>query len=208
MKKKKAAHGLPALCLAVKRVREVYGDSQERFARRIGVALMTVSRFETGRAEPRDPRVLLNLAKIAEEISDLPTEDEREQILQNIIGPREPVDVMTVRGAVQLFRDAYEDYERIKQTDRRVGELESHAHPAPRSMREWRLSCAACLAVHYFPEQVAAMEKAAGAAISIIDEVLSKADENQIDYARFEREVFALAERRALLELKQGRKEQ
>ena len=60
----------------------------------------------------------------------------------------------------------------------------------------------------YFPEQVAAMEKAASGAIAIIDEFLSKADENQIDYTRFESEVFALAERRAFLGFKKGRKEQ
>src|SRR5215467_14411024 len=104
---KRKTDPLPPLCAAVKHVREAYGDTQERFARRIGVAVMTVSRFETGRAEPREPRVLLNIAKVAYDKSM--AEDER------------------------LFRDAYEDYERIKQTDRRVGELESFAQPTIRS---------------------------------------------------------------------------
>jgi hypothetical protein len=45
------------------------------------------------------------------------------------------------------------------------------------------------------------MERAAGTAIAIVDEVLTKADENQIDYGRFEREAFALAERRTLKDL-------
>jgi transcriptional regulator with XRE-family HTH domain len=178
--RKKIQQELPPLCVAVKRVREAYGDSQERFAHRIGVALMSVSRFETGRAEPRDPRVLLNLAKVAYEKS---LKDEG------------------------LFRDAYQDYERIKSTDRRIGELESFAQPTFRSLREWRLSCAARLAVLYYPEQVAAMEKAAAAALAIIDDVLSGADENQINYASFEREAFALAERQMLKDL-QKRKEQ
>jgi transcriptional regulator with XRE-family HTH domain len=204
--KRKTEPELPRLCTAVKRVREAYGDTQERFARRIGVAVMTVSRFETGRAEPRDPRVLLNLAKITEAISAPPLETEIDRMVETLVN-EEPNDVMTLRFAERLFHDAYEDYERIKQTDRRVGELESHAQPRPRSMREWRLSCAARLVALYFPESVAAMERAAGAAIAIVDDVLSKADENQIDYARFEREVFALAERRALLELKKDRKE-
>jgi transcriptional regulator with XRE-family HTH domain len=128
--KRKTKTELPPLCLAVKRVREAYRDSQERFARRIDVALMTVSRFETGRAEPRDPRVLLNLAKVTEEIAaDVGPvqDDEMQQLVNNIIEPGEHVEVMTLRGAERLFREAYEDYERIKQTDR---ELESHGQPA------------------------------------------------------------------------------
>jgi transcriptional regulator with XRE-family HTH domain len=181
--KRKTDSELPSLCTAVKRVREVYGDTQERFARRIGVAVMTVSRFETGRAEPRDPRVLMNLMKVSRQK-----------------GPNDAHD---------LFSDALEDLRRLNETDRRIQELGLASGEATfRSMREWRLSCAARLAVLYFPEQVTAIEKAASAVISIIDEVLSKADENQIDYARFEREVFELAERRALLELKQGKKKQ
>lgn len=182
---------LPPLCAAVKRIREAYGDSQDRFARRVGVVTMTISKFETGRSEPREPRVLLNIATVGGQkarYSDDPAEKRR------------------LDDDARLFWDAYADYERIKQTDRRVGELESF-EPAIRSMREWRLSCAARLAVQYFPEAVAAMEKAAGAAIGIIDDVLSKADENQIDYARFEREAFALAERQMLKDL-QKRKDQ
>jgi hypothetical protein len=108
----------------------------------------------------------------------------------------------------ELFHRAYQDAERTKETDRTLGQPESSAQPKFRSMREWRLSCAARLAVLYYPEQVAAMEKAAGAALAIIDDVLSRANENEIDYARFEREVFALAERRTLLELKKRREEQ
>jgi transcriptional regulator with XRE-family HTH domain len=203
--RKKREDKLPPLCAAVRHVREKWRDTQERFARRIGVAVMTVSRFETGRAEPRDPRVLLNLAKVTSEQIMMCSVDDIERKFVS-----RPFDdgVMTLSVAEQLFRDAYEDYARLRQTDRSVGELESQVQPVTRSMREWRLSCAARLVVLHFPEQVAAMEKAAGAAIALIDEVLAKADENQIDYAQFERDVFALAERRALLELKKGKKEQ
>ncbi len=204
--KKKNEGKLPPLCAAVKLVREAYGDTQERFARRIGVAVMTVSKFENGRAEPRDPRVLLNLARVTGvHIRMHGREDDLDRMAKSLAEGGGLV--MTRAGAEDLFRDAYADFERIKNTDRQVGELESRAQPSFRSMREWRLSCAARLAVLYFPEQVTAIEKAAGAAITIIDEVLSKADENQIDYTRFESEVFALAERRALLELKQQKKE-
>jgi transcriptional regulator with XRE-family HTH domain len=201
---KKAVKELPPLCRAVKQAREIFGDTQERFARRIGVAVMTISKFETGYSEPRDPRVLLNLSRVMGEKMEFinlrdPQHDEWDAVWK-------------------VFSDAYRDWERIQKTDREVGLLESQTQfrsiggvtPASyfRGLREWRLSVAGRLMVQYFSEQVEAMEKAAAPAISLIDEVLSKADETQIDYARFEREIFALAERRALLELKQERKEQ
>src|SRR5262245_53601243 len=96
---------LSPLCIAVRRLREAYGDTQERFARRLDVAVMTVSRFETGRAEPRDPRVILNLARLAYEKSNYSP-------------------VVDMRAEETLFRGAYEDIERIKEVDRRVSELE------------------------------------------------------------------------------------
>jgi transcriptional regulator with XRE-family HTH domain len=198
---------LPPLCLAVKRVREAFTDTQERFASRIGVAVMTVSHFETGRSEPRDPRVLLNLAKVAAEIAPLARafDDHDEEIARaiNLIEPEKAQPVMTVRNAERLFKEAYEDWEHINQTKRYLERIyPSDRGPAFRSMREWRLSFAARLAALYFPEQVAAIEKAAAPAIAIIDDVLSRADESQIDYTRFEREVLALAERQALSQFK------
>jgi transcriptional regulator with XRE-family HTH domain len=192
--RRRASKVIPPLCAAVKRIRNFFGDSQEAFGRRAGVALMTICKFETGRAEPRDPRVLLNIAEVAGQ--------HRKYLLEHgddeIIFSDDPVRILGENE--QLFRAAYAAYERTQQINRRVGELEAVALSAFRSVREWRLACASRLAVLYFPEQVAAMEQAAGAAIAIIDEVLSQADENQIDYARFEREVFRLAERRALSE--------
>src|SRR5262245_22344140 len=147
--KKKIEQELPPLCAAVRRIRAAYGDSQERFARRIGVAVMTVSRFETGRAEPRDPRVLLNIARVAAEKAGFVS------------------DSKSLRDDEDLFRDAYADFERIQQTDRKVGQLESFGKQTIRSMRDWRLSCAARLTVLYFPEAVAAVEKAMGGALAI-----------------------------------------
>jgi transcriptional regulator with XRE-family HTH domain len=200
--KRKSENELPPLCVAVKRIREAYGDSQERFARRIGVALMTVSRFETGRAEPRDPRVLLNLASVAYENSRFLSDPERKEL----------------QDAEKLFRDAYADFERIKQNDSRVGELERlggrefFGAPAVRShesMREWRLDFAVRLSFLYTPERVAGIEQAAAPMLAMIDEILGAADENQqIDYSRFERDVLALAEKRTLQNLKQQKGKQ
>jgi transcriptional regulator with XRE-family HTH domain len=200
---------LPPLCLAVKRFREYLGESQEAFGRRIGVALMTVSRFETGRAEPRDPRVLRNLAKIAcqrlEMIAPENIDFNPELTILEIPSPMDPElsqSIDMLESCRDLFLDALKEVKRPKPI-----EIMSPAEPAVRSLREWRLSCMTRVAVAYFPAEAAAMEQAAPEATALVDEILSAANENQIDYARFEREVFSLAERRALQALK-GKKEQ
>lgn len=185
--KKKTERQLPPLCEAVKRVRAAFGDSQERFANRVGVVAMTISKFETGQAVPKDPRVLLNLSRVAFEKCNA-TADETARV--SLIND----------GA--LFQEAYKDCERVMLTDREVGKIEPRIPPTFRSMREWRLSCAARLAVLYYPERVAAIEDAAGPAVAIVDEVLAGADENQINYEVFEREVFALAERQMVRDSK------
>src|SRR5262249_1888500 len=59
---------LPSLCNAVKRVRDAYGDSQERFAQRIGIAVMTISRFERGVQIPGSESVLSKLALAANNV--------------------------------------------------------------------------------------------------------------------------------------------
>jgi transcriptional regulator with XRE-family HTH domain len=53
------------LCAAVRRIRNATGDTQEKFAQRIGVAVMTISRFETARQVPRHFRVLSELRDVA-----------------------------------------------------------------------------------------------------------------------------------------------
>jgi hypothetical protein len=203
MTNKKTEPVRSVLCDAVRHVREAYGDTQEMFSKRIGCAIMTVSHFETARTEPRDGRILLNLLKVTSEL------------IKAIDSGNPPFpfggtkeETIKIHLAESYFRKAYDNFKRIKQTDRRVAELESYAQPTMSSLREWRLSCMARVAARYFPEQAAAMEKAAPGATSLVDLVLATADENQIDYARFEREVFALAERRALQTLKEGKKEQ
>ena len=140
-------------------VRKLYRDTQTQFARRIGCAMITISRFETGRSEPRDKRVLLRLADVAREK-----------------GSKFEI----------LFREAFgeqagKDWDRF----RRAQQLES--------IPEWRLICAARLTWTYFREDVQALEKAVSRALLIVDEVLRKADKNNIDYKLFEGEAFALA---------------
>jgi transcriptional regulator with XRE-family HTH domain len=65
---KKSSRALvPDVCLAVKRVRQAFTDSQQQFAQRLQVALMTVSRFELGKKLPRDPQILRRLQTLANE---------------------------------------------------------------------------------------------------------------------------------------------
>jgi transcriptional regulator with XRE-family HTH domain len=52
---------LPPRCAAVKRLREAYGDTLERFSQRIGISMTSASRFELGKATPKDPAVLTKL---------------------------------------------------------------------------------------------------------------------------------------------------
>jgi transcriptional regulator with XRE-family HTH domain len=58
-----------AMAVAVKRVRRAYGDSQERFAQRVHLSLMTVSKFERGVRVPKDPMVLSGLASAARAVN-------------------------------------------------------------------------------------------------------------------------------------------
>jgi transcriptional regulator with XRE-family HTH domain len=55
------------VCRAVKCVREAFAETQERFAQRLQVAAMTVSRFELGKKVPRNPQVLRRLQTLANE---------------------------------------------------------------------------------------------------------------------------------------------
>jgi DNA-binding transcriptional regulator YiaG len=193
-KKEKTTHEISPLSAAVKHVREAWGDTQERFARRIGVAVMTVSHFETGRTEPRDPRVLRNLATVAME--RMGKFEPHTEAGRNVI------------AACELFHDAYEDWERLRRTDEAVAKLEPHIQPAFLSVREWRLVCATRLALRYYPECIGAIEKAAAPAIALVDQVLSGSDENRINYQQYERDVFALAERQTLKDLKNKDKQE
>jgi hypothetical protein len=157
--------------------------------------------------------VLKNLAKIASQqleiIAPADIDINPELTILEFSSTPTPMDpelsqsIDMLESCRDLFLDALKEVKRPKPI-----EIMSPAEPAVRSLREWRLSCMARVAVAYFPEQAAAMEQAAPGAGALVDEILSRADENQIDYARFEREVFSLAERRALQALKQGKKDQ
>ena len=59
---------LHPLCLAVRKIRERSGESQDQFASRLKMGAMTISRFERGVAVPRDAVTLQKLASAAEAV--------------------------------------------------------------------------------------------------------------------------------------------
>jgi hypothetical protein len=78
------------------------------------------------------------------------------------------------------------------------------------SPQEWRLMHAARIAIRLYPEQARAMEKAAGPALALVDEVLRSVDAGpilgQAFYTNLEQRLNEFADRRAFETLKQERK--
>jgi transcriptional regulator with XRE-family HTH domain len=172
------------LCAAVKRVRQVYGESQQRFAERLGVSLVSVNRWELGHQEPGDLVVLLKLQRSAW--------------------------LRRLEKEANLFAEAvqksFEPYATISPSILEVihlgspseAELEVHSHSAKfhrlqeqlPALREWRLRLAARLAVLSFPELLPQMEKAAAPVLRLIDEKLERVDEAKgFDFAALEDEL-------------------
>ena len=59
---------LDSLCIAAKRVRLGYRETQQAFAVRLGCSVYTVSKWETGRISPTNPLILSKLASAARDI--------------------------------------------------------------------------------------------------------------------------------------------
>src|SRR5262245_51501807 len=129
---------LPPLCVAVKRTREAYKESQDGFARRVDVALMTISRFETGRAVPRDPRVLVSLFDVAT-VAGL----EKEAKLFYTAYVEE-------RGNKKYFPTADELFAKKQESSTVVALLPAH------SLQQWRLMAAVRVAALYYPDRISA----------------------------------------------------
>lgn len=144
---------------------------------------MTINRFETGKAEPREPYILKTLATIAHEAN------------------------------MELERDLF--FEAQKESER-VRNIKNHYLPSytgmgtvtagigAYSLVQWRLMAAARTACMYFPETVAAIEKAAGPAMELVDEVLSTSEYvDPMNYSGLDFDIHSLGERRTLEALKQ-----
>jgi transcriptional regulator with XRE-family HTH domain len=141
---------LPALCAAVRRVRAAYGESQEQFARRAAVVMVTVSRFETGQAEPKEPRVLWALAKAAAE-KNLPAEE-------------------------KLFREALDQ---AGEFTAKVGPLvqgyDQFLAPPAMLLSLFRLLAGVRQAYFHCPELIPGVEAALAPVLEVVDEALRAA---------------------------------
>jgi transcriptional regulator with XRE-family HTH domain len=173
---------LHAVCAAVKRVRETYGETLQVFAQRVGISMNSLSRFELGKQIPADFGVL-NSLEYAAHAKGL-TEESR------------VFDEARQRVRFNAFRSSPSSWRP------EVPEVVI-AH----SPQEWRMMQAGWIAVRVYPEIVQAIEKAAGPALAIVDEVLRSSHPTTLDaqfYSELERRLITLAERRAFEKLKTG----
>jgi transcriptional regulator with XRE-family HTH domain len=168
---------LPPLCAAVKRVRQAYGETLEEFSQRVRVSVNSISRYELGKAIPVDFNVLANLGRAARDRG------------------------LTEEG--ELFLEAQHSVR-----------FRAYHGPSPDAIvspsykpEEWRLMQIARIAMRLLPENVRAIEKAAGGlAVALVDEILRSADTavwGPAFYADLEQGLNELANRRAFETLKQ-----
>ena len=58
---------IPKVCVAIRRLRKTLNLTQEAFAAQLGTGVMSLSRWERGRFQPRDGEVLVSLCGLAAE---------------------------------------------------------------------------------------------------------------------------------------------
>jgi transcriptional regulator with XRE-family HTH domain len=185
MPKKGKPPELPPLCMAVKRVRESYGDTLQRFAERLGCSMDSVSRFERGRV-PKDREILMNLS-IQAQVKGLARE------------ARLFSDAALASPRARRWEDVYPVPHQISLSD------------MPTLMaRIWRLTMAAQIAV-YHPESLADMEAAWAEAgswpLAVVDEALEGAgDPREWDQVALGLRVRQLAEEKASAEFQQRKR--
>jgi transcriptional regulator with XRE-family HTH domain len=143
-RKPKSKPELPPLCRAVRRIREATGWSQEQMAQHTRIASQTISRFELGKQVPRDMAVLLQLREAAAASSCAAEEKLFQEALIEQSGSL-PRHVIEPSIVIQTYRP-----------------------------HVWRLMQAARIAIDFFPETARAMEKAAGPALDLVDEIFGE----------------------------------
>ena len=202
---------LPGVCAAVKSIREAYGDTQERFAHRVNLAPMTVSRFERGKQIPTDFDVLARLAEAArdkglvQEANQLDEARRSKWATLSVPVPSDKSSTLSVPvpsdkwsfSSVHLFRATHPTY------------IPGFQLVPAFSLPQWRLMSAARIAALYYPEVASAIEKAAGQALALVDEAIRQADSQNLTgsalYEEIERRLRSLAEQRALEQFKKER---
>jgi hypothetical protein len=181
--KQEVRKGLPPLCAAVRKLRQTSGDSLEAFSRWVGISLNSASRFELGKAEPKDIGVLWKLEAAARTLS-LPEEEKL---------------FATASRAESVAR-----WNPLPVID--PGPMtKSHSYGmSAHSLGQWRLMQAAEMIWSFFPECVEAVEEALAPALEIIDDVLVNAE--RLSYQELVREANARGNTRQLANLMQRRR--
>jgi transcriptional regulator with XRE-family HTH domain len=172
------------LCRAVKAIRLAYGDTQERFAQRVSLSSMTVSRFELGKAVPRDPQTLQRLFDAAAGHGGLKTE-------------------------ASLLEAARRDAAQARPIYDRFTPFADQMIPF-HSLEEWRVMCAARIAARYHYDEAIAIRKAAPKSMEIVDAVLADTNASEGIHEAFyddlEERLTELAEQRTIERLQEERK--
>jgi transcriptional regulator with XRE-family HTH domain len=175
-RKPKVQREKPALCVAVRRIREIAGWSQERMAQETGIASQTISRFELGKQVPRDSKVLMKLREAAADAG--------------------------LDAESQLFNDALNE----QSGDWPSAEPGATMTPNFYTPRQWRLMQIGKIAAVFSPDIAASMEQAGGPFTALVDEVIAAAPTGgPMDsdfYYRLENRVYELATQRAFQILK------
>jgi transcriptional regulator with XRE-family HTH domain len=177
---------LHPLCAAVKTLREAYGDTLERFSRRLDISITSASRFELGKAVPKDAGMLMKLAAAATDKG--------------------------VTEAAELFKRAYAEADsRSKMLDTLV-RLQTHEYylfETTKSLAHWRYLAALRLAMIEFPELQPALDNALAPALDIVDTALKTVEDPfHVNYNELDFQVGELAKQKQLMKFQNRKKEQ
>jgi transcriptional regulator with XRE-family HTH domain len=180
--KSKTKPALPALCAAVRKIREAANWSQADMARVTNIASQSLSRFELGKNIPRSMEVLIALKTAALDVGL----EEEAQMFQYTLDERFP---------------------RIPYTEHGRAPNPEYLTAAPETLTpdEWAHSLLGRIATKYAPEEARALRAAAPTTWAIIADVVREAEtEGQMDarfYGELERKISEIAKRRALQDL-------
>src|SRR5215469_946241 len=146
VRKPKPKPDLHPMCAAVRSLRAKMRLSQEEMALKVGIAPMTLSRFERGAQIPKDMDVLVKLRNVCQGSFNFVPE------------------FMTFQRAIAAAIEMKSPYE--------IG-LSNRSGYSP---EQWELMQCARIAAIHFPKEAEAMRKAAGEALRLVKQVIRATD--------------------------------
>jgi transcriptional regulator with XRE-family HTH domain len=173
---------VPPLCAAVKQVRETYGETLQRFGQRVNLSMNTLNRFELGKAEPRDPDVLMRLWSAAIQRS-LPQAD--------------------------LFLEAANEARHARSIEQwQTPDPRDARSVLAMSLSQWRVLEAVSLAWESYPEVLPAVGDALAPVLEVVDAVLNTVhDPSRVDYRDLKHRIRQLADQQILKDIQMRKKE-